>query len=224
MVRKASANFYDVGTRLAMKLGGPLLACLVFATTGATVTARIPVPTSYSQTCELVRSWCTPPVPGSLPPELQRPLHLPKLEPGQPCPVSHGRLFSNSQFGGFVLGVGLVQPLIVGPHAASFAVMTFRAVYGRGWYAVKTLWFGRPSYQGPVLIRGRRLDAPGRIVFGGTPSVLDPQLPPEPTLNGTGGWREWPGGTWLRSPGCYAWQIDGTDFSTVIVFKAVFVR
>jgi hypothetical protein len=182
------------------------------------------VPTSYSQTCELVRSWCTPPVPGSLPPELRRPLHLPKVAPGQPCPVSHGHSFSNSQFGGFVLGPGLVQPLIAGPHAVSFAVITFRPSYGNGWYAVKTLWFGRPSYQGPVLIRGRRLDAPGRVVFGGTPAVLDPQLPPGLTLNRTGGWREWPGGTWLRSPGCYAWQIDGTDFSTVIVFRAIFVR
>jgi hypothetical protein len=43
-----------------------------------------------------------------------------------------------------------------------------------------------------------------------------------PTLNGRDGWRQWPGGTWLRTPGCYAWQIDGTDFSDVIVFEADF--
>jgi hypothetical protein len=184
----------------------------------------LPVPKDYTQTCQLVGSWCSEPVAGSMPPELRRPLRLRTLEAGQPCPVSRGRSFSNSQFGGFVLGVGPVQPLIAGLHAASFAVITFKPSYGRGWYAVKTLWFGRPSYQGPVLIRGRRLDGPGRIVMGEAPSLLDPQLPPGPTINGTGGWREWPGGTWLRKPGCYAWQVDGEGFSNVIVFRAVFTR
>jgi len=62
--------------------------------------------------------------------------------------------------------------------------------------------------------------------MGELPSLVDPQLPPGdiPNLNGADGWREWPGATWLRFPGCYAWQVDGDNFSTAIVFKAVFVR
>jgi len=28
----------------------------------------------------------------------------------------------------------------------------------------------------------------------------------------------------LRTPGCYAWQIDGTTFSYTVVFKAVQTR
>jgi hypothetical protein len=184
------------------------------------------VPTSYNQTCELVSSWCSPPVTGSLPSTLRRPLLLPVVKPGQPCPVSHGREFSNSQFGGFAVGKGPVQPLVAGRHAVSWAVIRLTPFfnYGKGWYAVKTLWFGQPGYQGPLLIRGRRLDGTGRVVMGEGPSVIDPQIPPGLTVNGTGGWREWPGGTWLRKPGCYGWQVDGENFTTVIVFRAVFVH
>ncbi|HEV8688078.1 MAG TPA: hypothetical protein VGQ84_12440, partial [Gaiellaceae bacterium] len=58
--------------------------------------------------------------------------------------------------------------------------------------------------------------------FGGGPRLIDPQLGHGEPLNSRDGWRTWPGGTWLRTPGCYAWQIDGTDFSNVIVFDAVF--
>jgi len=93
-----------------------------------------------------------------------------------------------------------------------------------GWFYVKTLWFAFPNYQGPVLIRGRQLDGSHDVVFGEAPSVVDPELPAGPTINGGHGFREWPGGTWLRAPGCYAWQVDGLGFSDVIAFEATFVR
>ena len=34
------------------------------------------------------------------------------------------------------------------------------------------------------------------------------------------GYRTQPGSTWVRSPGCYAWQVDGRGFSETIVVKA----
>ena len=40
-------------------------------------------------------------------------------------------------------------------------------------------------------------------------------------MNGTGGWREAPGGLWVQAPGCYAWQVDGLTFSETIVVRAV---
>ena len=46
-------------------------------------------------------------------------------------------------------------------------------------------------------------------------------VPPGPTLNSDAGWRTAPGGTWVGTPGCYAWQIDGLTFSHVIIFEAV---
>jgi len=33
-------------------------------------------------------------------------------------------------------------------------------------------------------------------------------------------WQFWPGGTEVTSAGCYAYQVDGTGFTEVIVFRA----
>lgn len=33
-------------------------------------------------------------------------------------------------------------------------------------------------------------------------------------------WRALPSGTYVRAPGCYAYQVDGFGFSEVIVFEA----
>src|SRR5712691_1129694 len=187
---------------------------------------RLPAPQSYAETCRLVSSWCElEQSAGGIPDALRRPLALPSVEPGGVCPATGGHPFDNGQFAGTVLGDGPVQPLIPGSQAAR-GILTFHPyayVERRGWYSLKTLWFSDPSYRGPLLIRGRQLDGPHEIVLGEAPALVDPQLGPGATLNGMNGWREWPGGTWLRTPGCYAWQIDGTTFSHVIVFNAVFL-
>jgi hypothetical protein len=127
-----------------------------------------------------------------------------------------------------VLGKPPVQPLI-GPNrnrdvnATRSGVLRMRRS-GSGWYFIKTLWFARPTYEGPVFIRGRQIDGSHQLFFGENHSLVDPYLSPGPTANTAEGFRQWPGGTWLRAPGCYAWQIDGTSFSHVIVFKAEFIR
>ncbi len=96
---------------------------------------------------------------------------------------------------------------------------------GSKWSGFKVLWVSRPSYNGPLLIRGRQLDGLHAVGFGqDLVPFAEQQLPP-----GTGagaplsqnGWRNWPSTARLRSAGCYGWQIDGTDFSEVIVFHAV---
>lgn len=161
----------------------------------------------------------------SVPDALRRPLHLPTLGPGGACPVTPGQRFDNGQFGGVTLGPGPVQPLVA-PVTGAERVLQGIVPVGRyasqpGWLEVKTLWFASPDYAGPIYIRGRQLDGPHQPVFGeGTPRSLEFQIGPGATINGTDGWREWPGATWLRATGCYAWQIDGTDFSHVIVFQA----
>ena len=155
-----------------------------------------------------------------------RPLDLPKLGSGGPCPTAEGRTYRNSQFGGIALGHGPVLPLIAVAAAEDAApakegilrVRLYRDYPGR-WLFVKTLWFAFPTYQGPILLRGRQLDGTGPLAMGEPPTV-DPQLPAGPTANGEGGFREWPGGTWVKAAGCYGWQVDGLDFSYVIVFRA----
>ena len=139
--------------------------------------------------------------------------------------MTHGAQYANDQFGGVALGHGPVQPLIV-PNRSSDVRPALRGELrfwhgDQGWHQLKTLWFGLPSYQGPVLIRGRQLDGTNPVVFGEAPALVDPQLPPGPTVNGRHGYREWPGATWLRSPGCYGWQVDGLGFTRIFVFQAV---
>jgi hypothetical protein len=41
-----------------------------------------------------------------------------------------------------------------------------------------------------------------------------------PAEPGVHGWREFPSYTRVRAPGCYAYQIGGTNFSRVVVFRA----
>ncbi|HUB40694.1 MAG TPA: hypothetical protein VMA72_17750 [Streptosporangiaceae bacterium] len=109
---------------------------------------------------------------------------------------------------------------ITAPHAAG-------SEYPQGRGGQKVLWFGAPSYSGPVLIRGARLDGNSPVAFqlGDSRALPEMQLPPGPSENlSASGWRNWPSQTLLKAPGCYAWQIDGTNFSTVVVFKAEYIH
>jgi hypothetical protein len=211
--------------------GSGMISCvgrrrLVTWAIGPNTERLVPAPQSYAETCRLMSAWCEiQQSAGSIPEALRRPLAFPSVPPGTPCPTTSGRYFDSGQFGGFALGEGPVHPLVGFAGARELApqgILSFHSAGSRGWYDVKTLWFAHPEYRGPVLIRGRQLDGPHSVFLGESPRLVDPQMGPGDTLNGREGWREWPGGTYLRTPGCYAWQVDGTDFSHVIVFRAVF--
>jgi hypothetical protein len=94
---------------------------------------------------------------------------------------------------------------------------------GSDWSGNKVLWRIAPRYAGPVLIRGRRLDAPGRLGFslGGDPVAWD-ELP----LAGGGigsadGYRDFASALRVRAAGCYGVQVDGAGFSYAIVLRDV---
>src|SRR5439155_25819802 len=95
-----------------------------------------------------------------------------------------------------------------------------------GWSGQKVLWVASRSYSGPVLIRGGQIDGSNALGFdfGRDPHPWSElQLPPalHRDLRLNGGWRYWASYSRLRAPGCYAYQVDGTNFSYVIVFRAV---
>ncbi len=156
---------------------------------------------------------------------LRRPLHLPHPRSGEACPV--GCAHSVSPDFGPALGPGPVYPVGLG----SKGVLSFvyppdpKSVYaGSAWGGQKVLWVGRATYRGPVLIRGARLDGSGRIGFGLDIVPWDDlEFPPISELSPPQ-WRNWPSTTRLRAPGCYGYQVDGLDFSLVIVFRAVLAR
>jgi hypothetical protein len=159
---------------------------------------------------------------------LLRPLHLPHIDPGAPCPVSQvdRRIPFARRFGvGAGIGSGPAYPIGMATGELQLAPAT--NFDSRNWAGQKVLWFVRPSYRGPLLIRGARIDGPSRVRFdrgdvpplslrigrhyaGGSPASVPPQ-----------GTRYRPSYTRVRGPGCYAYQVDGTSFSRVVVFRAV---
>jgi hypothetical protein len=158
-----------------------------------------------------------------LPKALLRTIQFPKVKPGEPCPASSGHQIDTQGFGGVALGPGPVEPIVAADGDPLHGVAQVDSDPRTDpWYWFKTLWFVRPSYAGPALVRGARIDGAGLVAFGEGPVIGHLIIPPGPTLNEyPDGYREAPGGTYLESPGCYAWQVDGTDFSYVIVFKAI---
>jgi hypothetical protein len=163
---------------------------------------------------------------------LHRPLHLPTVAPGAPCPVSGVGRINFARYGvPKGIGPGPAYPIGFGQPGSqlqfTYPPDPAGPFAGSLWSGAKVLWFIAPRYRGPVLIRGGRLDQPGRLRFDRG------KVPPREmriSKNARGGYppgyknvgqRYRPSYTRLRAPGCYAYQIDGTTFSRVIVFQAV---
>lgn len=126
------------------------------------------------------------------------------------------------------LGSGPVYPVGLGMDGVLFFVYPPdpRSEFaGSDWGGEKVLWVSSPAYRGPALIRGHQLDGPNEVRFErGIDPPSELRLPEEGGATTAGeepGWRNWPSYTRLRAPGCYAYQVDGLDFSQMIVFQAL---
>ena len=146
---------------------------------------------------------------------LRRPLRIPTLGPNRTCPVARPATgFNFAQYGvGRGVGPGPAYPI---GWADGTIAITWRSndVDATLWGVQKVLWFVRPSYRGPVLVRGIGLDNPYRVRFERG------RIPPT-ELRLPKGTRDRPSYVRIRKPGCYAFQIDGRTFSRSIVFHAV---
>ena len=149
--------------------------------------------------------------------KLLRPLHPPEASPAD-CPQSPGRFVQTPEFGSMVVGTG---PVRIGTDGAGNPRQGFHPSGDHGWLALKTHFDETPADdEGPFLVRGERLDRPGVIHIGSTPADRAPLLVlgnMHPT--GRGRWQDLPYFTFVRTPGCYGWQIDGLDFSTTVVVR-----
>jgi hypothetical protein len=93
----------------------------------------------------------------------------------------------------------------------------------QGWYGQKTPWAISRSYDGPLLVRGGRIGRRGQVRFAYAYGDHLPELewaagadqgsPPDPER------RFLASETLFRKPGCYAYQIDGTSFSEIVVAR-----
>jgi hypothetical protein len=180
------------------------------------------VPSTYRQACAAAEPQafgCTGVPAGPIPAALKRPVRFPVLRAGQRCPTSRGTPFNNSYIGGIALGTGPVR-VIAGSNRRGVAEL-INPSSSPPWLALKTLWFSLPAYQGPFVIRAKRLGHPGPVTLADPPVMTPLVVPPGPTLNSAFGYRTVPGGLFVETPGCYAWQVDGLNFSEIIVVRAV---
>jgi len=141
---------------------------------------------------------------------LRHPLLLTRLPAGGSCPVSSAASVAS----------GIVDAQGDGPiYAADGGHLDLSDVARKsdGLYWIKVAWLSTAEYDGPVLVRGQRVDADGVMKF--SPGGAELRLPRAGEMTWDGkpvGWRAWPSQVLLLDPGCYAWQIDGATFTDVI--------
>jgi hypothetical protein len=152
-------------------------------------------------------------VTGSLIPQLWpalelRPLHLPVLGHGADCPLSPSKYVHDGRPTDEMTGDG---PVYVDGY--SLVPYDFNpATFG------EQIWLIDPGYVGPVLVRARRLDASGVVLFSDQqdirPWMADLHFAQDQMFDST--WTERT--TYFPADaGCYGFQVDGATFSYVIV-------
>ena len=161
---------------------------------------------------------------------LHRPLHLPQADatrcPVATKPVKLGRGIWNGGQGVYIESVGPAAQV-------GLIDVTQSPPDSDGWRRQKTPLLLPRSYRGPVLVRAARIDAQGVIELAKVHTDHLQELRyPTGFSNGfrdrsyglNGNYRFLAATTLLRTAGCYAFQVDGTSFSTVIVMRATLTR
>jgi hypothetical protein len=155
---------------------------------------------------------------------LQRPLHVPTIAAGSPCPTAatdpRGDL-ARIGFTGTAWGKGPAYPAGLDSGQGKPILRYLDPIppqslfHGSKWFGEKVLWAIDSAYRGPLLVRGRQLDGPNELRFDrGVVPEREIRVPPSAPP------RSRPSHTRVRAPGCYGYQVDGLGFSSVIVFEA----
>jgi hypothetical protein len=221
-------------SRRRRQLGAGSLAVVAAVAVVTRVTAA--GSTSTAPTAPATVATSRPVVSGTidgLPAALHRPLELPTVPTGAECPVSPSHDFpAGSGFSEPYSGVGSGPVALTGDGRVTvdFHPPASDSYAGTGWPGQKVIWRVSASYTGPVLLRGARLDATGDLRFdhyldavgaGGTGAGDATAYPELGYLAGSSplAARTYPSAVRVQSPGCYGIQVDGTDFTEVIIFS-----
>lgn len=142
------------------------------------------------------------------------PLRLPPPTAGAPCPVTPAVLIS--AFIGPLAGAG---PVYVAGNRIYYSPAPDGSIFA------KVAWIAQPDYKGPALIRGARIDVSEEVRFerGGGPRESELRFEYDTGVRSAGseeGWRFLPSLVLISGPGCYAFQIDGLDWTTTVVMDA----
>ncbi len=151
--------------------------------------------------------------------KLRRPLQIPHIAAGSQCPASAPDTTFDFAANGIGQGYGPGPAYPVFPNRPAMGALAFdyppsreSVIGGSKWGGLKVLWFLAPGNGPRVLVRGRQLDGSYGARFGLAPT---PQT--ELRIVGSG---SHPATTRLPTGGCYGYQIDGPDYSRVVVFEA----
>lgn len=154
-----------------------------------------------------------------------RPLSVPSIGSGQPCPLTQDITVVSADLGpmagtgpGRLVGIQIGQPLdVFGPYD--------------GWFEAKMLWALKADWSGPVLVRGWQLDGGGRVRFANNTTPPTDHLLLEPDAAAAvlkagvttklldGGWYGLPGTALFEATGCVAIQVDCAAGTSVVVFR-----
>ncbi len=150
-----------------------------------------------------------------------RPVRTPAVGAG--CPTSVGRTIRpvGAGFTGSTIASGESPAWFAGDFAQPFTLRRSNRTPA-GWYDLKAIWVVSSDYHGPVLIRAAQLTGAGGIGFsiavGDAPTLEE--LPLSTGNRPDGLWYSLPTSTFIRGPGCFAYQVDGSNFTETIVFEA----
>lgn len=153
---------------------------------------------------------------------LHRPLHVPTIGAGTTCPATRPRPRAPPSVNlPYAFGPGPAYPTLDLSSGRAAAVMVWPPTEQPyfGWAGTKILW-RVPMYAGAVLVRGRQLDGTSQVGFDRGPDWTHHVLR-EIKLVGPGS-DSIPAATFVRTPGCYAYQIDTLRRSYLIVFDVTF--
>jgi hypothetical protein len=147
---------------------------------------------------------------------LRRPLRVPHLNAGGQCPVAEsagvvwGQALNGSE-PAFLMGVG----------DAPAGVINLGPPDSQGWRGQKTPWLVPINYDGPVLVRGAQVGGvnPMRFAQGYGQHLTELRYASGKSNGGGAGHRFLASASLFRAAGCYAFQIDGTSFSRVVVMR-----
>jgi len=161
----------------------------------------------------------TTPTPTAVDLLAARPLHLPTLASGSPCPTAPGHTVNSGL--GPALGDGPVYFASEGTDKGAVEYAPAESFNSQEWGGQKTIFAISPDYQGQVLLRGHQLDGSDDLRFGIEDVPADRLVEKASPDYNDNHWSYGIDHMRMRAPGCYAVQADGTTFTEVIVFQAV---
>lgn len=158
---------------------------------------------------------------------LRRPLRIPTLPPDGTCPATRAngtlRQRGNTDWAGAAFGPGPAYVTLGSDGGSAALTLTWPIATANepheGWAGTKALWT-IPRFAGPVLIRGRQLNGSGPLGFDLGPNWTNTVLS-ELRLDGPRISLR-PAATFVKSAGCYAYQVDTARSSYLIIFEARF--